>query len=161
MRKLTLASATSSQPTPTKKHDQMAKNPDWTLGNITSQLEQPKSGIKIWNLKQPSSIVLAKRLQIFRTELNKFDLSRFTSGRTLSRSKWSRSVRSPNVIVVSHLVLCKEHCFRLYWQLFCLFDPCFQATCCCTHHSFHWWKINWIELNWIFLNRFLTNVCEV
>ena len=40
---------------------------------------------KIWN-QLPSSIVLAKSLKIFRTELNKFDLSRFTSGRTLSRS---------------------------------------------------------------------------
>ena len=41
---------------------------------------------KIWN-QLPSSIVLAKSLKIFRTELNKFDLSRFTSGRTLSRSQ--------------------------------------------------------------------------
>jgi hypothetical protein len=41
---------------------------------------------KIWN-QLPSSIVLAKSLKTFRTELNKFDLSRFTSGRTLSRSQ--------------------------------------------------------------------------
>ena len=41
---------------------------------------------KIWN-QLPSSIVLAKSLKIFQTELNKFDLSRFTSGRTLSRSQ--------------------------------------------------------------------------
>ena len=44
---------------------------------------------KIWNQLPISfkSIVLAKSLKIFRTELNKFDLSRFTSGRTLSRSQ--------------------------------------------------------------------------
>jgi hypothetical protein len=41
---------------------------------------------KIWN-QLPSSVVLAKSLKIFRTELNKFDLSRFTSGRTQSRSQ--------------------------------------------------------------------------
>ena len=37
---------------------------------------------KIWN-QLPLPIVLAKCLKTFQTELNKFDLSRFTSGRTI------------------------------------------------------------------------------
>ena len=41
---------------------------------------------KIWN-QLPSSAVLAKSLKIFQTQLNKFDLTRFTSERTRSRSQ--------------------------------------------------------------------------
>jgi hypothetical protein len=41
--------------------------------------------IKIWN-QLPSSVVLAKSLKTFKIELNKIDLIKFTSGRTIGRS---------------------------------------------------------------------------
>ena len=67
---------------------------------------------KIWN-QLPSSIVLAKSLEIFRTELNKFDLSRFTSGGHLADLNDRGLFVHHNVLLSQH-VLCNELMFRTY-----------------------------------------------